>query len=501
VRTRAYLLLLLLLLVLVIGGIAYYTLHKSPAPNATDKRIGRNLNSPGMLESTEATGLVTPGLISNRNILSDLLRQLTSLARRIEDGKETLASLRAMGTEPDSLMWELRLLVHSDPALLSLVAAFLKDGAGPIGARLLVAFALAQSEDKAVNGMLAEAIVNCSDDSVAIAISLSFSAYAGQGIGRAWNSLFAHLRSLTGKAAYSRGDEGLVFVPADAERHLALFRGDIRKSDLSEVARSIMDRLTRSPFAAFRGTVMDICWQMLDRPQSTDQDRSAFHQIAARSYLQADGSWSEGLKLLTHPRRGFRPGDLDVVALGLQPMDIARRAVVLERLSSTSTQSLFAPQFEKYVAESLAYLSLTPEQGGSSTREFTQLCWSLLVDSPDGWAADNLLAHESLVLRRRMASCMEYYAASGISTREKWQRVLFLSRSMWSDSDSVVRWNAASAMSAVLQQKRTPLELSELESVREQLVSWIEIEGKRDLGSVELERLESVRRNLTVKRD
>jgi len=393
----------------------------------------------------------------------------------MSSGKFSLRELREKYLEPDSTMWRLRLLVHSDREALATLLEYLQSDAEPVAAQMMAVFALAQPQSQEAIEVLAKTIANLKNITLANAACLTSDAFGGNGIGVAWNYLLGFMTylGLPKEFEFEYKNE-LIFEPESSEA-LHLYTCDGKGMNYAAIITAMCTLLSSPSDEVMRGLVIPQVRKGMSRPEVTQYDRLRFREVLESSYLNANRGWEVALEALTDSRSHLDSRTLEVIGTGMSRLDVNRKLRVLDEVAFVAPSEVLAGKLACYLEECVLYLGGSPKEGEPSIRAYRNLLWCLITESSteSRWSPVHLAQAESPVIRERLALTMETEAGGELAEASA-RSVKVLSSLLISDKEPRVSLPAVRVLAGLIRNSSQVLSQRERSEILVQLSAWLE---------------------------
>ena len=443
-----------------------------------------------------------------------LLAQLSDVANQLEQEGEWIQKFRAKTSQPDSTMWKLRLLGHLHPEVMRLIEQYVRADE-PLAARVFAVFSFVAPQSSESIEFIASLMRDPPTSVMANAACLCFDAWAANGIGGAWDSLFGTYSGMLGFPKPRLVDrdnsmwgerDAFVYLPDDRQEHQELYNSHSFKLDLTPIISSILTMLANADDEVWRNKWMNMAWQIMNHPKVTADDRGRLREITVKWYLEYDpgpgwdpkvngyrygNGWLAAMENLT---KAWSPPELKVVGAGLARLSPEHKTYVFDEVAHRAKSQLFEPPFSDHLDEVLARLAKPPERPNEGS--YLHICVSMIVYAPSEEWSRQLLASRGPVLRQRIAEGIASWASGGDYKEDFGRRFFAAAEHLINDDNFKVRISAASTLYGLTRKGNQVLSKDDLEKANAYLDSWERNEPKRNLSPTESDQIKRFKANL-----
>lgn len=494
--------------------LAVWLLSDRSPRSSNSARLTQTQRSTDIPESGQAAPPATPfsapeaGESEEEKEVRALLRELSELARRIEKENLHFSEIRSKTSQPDATMWKLRVLAHQHPETIKVVQRYVRSDE-PLAAKIFALFSFVAPQNAETIELVASIMRNAPSDALANASCLCCDAWAANGIGDAWNSLFRTYFSMLGLPKhYFIGENGFTYFPDDWKDHEGLYKSHSFKLDLTPIVSSILTLLSNAGDGVWRNKWMNMACQIMNHPKATPKDKERLTEIVDRWYLELDpgsgwdpaancyrvgNGWHAAMEALT---RSATPRQLQIIGAGLARLKPDQKAMVLDEVAHRVKSGLFEPPFSDHLEDALTHLARRPEDGAPGQGTYMHLCVATVIYAPNEEWTRQFLAGRSTVIRQRVAEGIASWATGGDYGQDKGRPFFAAAELLLADDSFNVRLSAATTMYGLTRKRNQVLSPEDLAKAREYLDSWVAKESSRNLTPAESEHLKRFIANL-----
>ena len=328
--------------------------------------------------------------------LKSVFKDLSEFARDVDSGARTLYRAHTREGQPDGMMTELRALVHEYPSLRRSALEYFRSKVEPLTGRVLAVLALAQPGNKDVADLMGTLVADPPDLKLGMAACMGYGCVPDERRVRSWRESLILLRSISERAGWRGGFEhdGLkVFHRSEAPDTLAL----------NPLLDGLLELLKRNDLAELKTVGLNHALQLSKRKEFTEEDRGKVREAVNRSYLLRDEGWPLAVSHLAGRQEINGKPDFETLKRGFPGLDLRRQVEVLNEISRSSPESVFAPPFVDDFDKIIELLAQMPKESGLPLGTMFNYVHAIRLRTRiDGDLMKRLKGHPSSTLRQRL---------------------------------------------------------------------------------------------------